>query len=234
MTVSSNPIPDFSRDQILTAAIRLTGILSYSRDADADQILGASYHLNMALQDLQSDGLVLTTASRTTLALTASTAEYTLSSDVLDVELGQDDTAGTIINSGGTAETIVKAMSRGEYQTLAVKTVTGLPSRCYVERRAPLKLVFWPVPNSSSLTFRYTQVKFLRAADNGAVTMDTQRTAIKYLTYATASGVAFDSNQPEKGSAFRGMAAEERERFRAGDKQHGTLRFRVGHVGRNW
>jgi hypothetical protein len=234
MTVSANPTPDFERDQILTSAIRVCGLITDGEPPSSDQIAQAAFHLNLALQEVQAEGLVLTTVTRTTLALVAGTAEYTLPSDVIDVELGQDDAVGSIISATGTAETIVKTLSRGEWMNLAVKNVPGPPSRAYVEKKGATSIVFWPVPDSSVSTFRYSKVTLLRGADTGVVTMETRRTWTSYLMYATASGVAFDNSMAEKGQLFMGIAEKKFNKCKAGDTQHGTIRFSVGHNARNW
>jgi len=235
VTVSANPTPDFQRDQILNAAVRLCGLLTAGELADSDAISAASFHLNLALQELQAADLVVTSVNRTTLALVSGQAEYTLPADVIDVELGQDDALGSIISSTGTSETIVKTMSRGEWMNLAVKDVAGRPSRGYVEKKATTSIVFWPVPDTSVSTFRYSSVTLLRGADTGAVTMQTRRTWTSYLLYATASGVAFDNSMTDKGNNFMAIAQKKLEACKAGDTQHGAIRFAVGRCsGRNW
>jgi hypothetical protein len=234
MTVSANPTPDFGRDQILTAAIRLCGLLTDGEAPSPDQISQATFHLNTAIQELQAADLVLTTVTRATLALVAGTAEYDLPDDVIDVELGQDDAIGAIVSTNGVVETIVKTMSRGEWMNISVKTVAGRPSRAYIEKRALTRVVFWPVPDSSVSTFRYSSVTFLRGADTGLVTMQTRRTWTSYLMYATASGVAFDNSMADKGGTFMGIADEKLAICKAGDAQHGAIRFGVGPMRRNW
>jgi hypothetical protein len=236
MTVSANPTPDFQRDQILTAAIGICGLLPDGVEATADQIARAAFHFSNALLDLQSEGVVLITAVRTTLALTSGTSEYDLPTDVIDVELGQDDTIGTLINSAGTAETQVKTMSRGEWMNIAVKTtLTGNPSRCLIDKgMTPLKAVFWPVPNSSLISFRYTKVRLLRDSDTGATTMDLKRTWTPYMMYATAVGVALDNSKVDQAALFKTWADAKLNKCKAGDSNHGSIRFRVGQRGRNW
>ena len=234
MTVSANPTPDFQRDQILTAAIRLCGLLTDGEAASPDQISQATFHLNMAIQELQAADLVLTTVSRATLSLISGTAEYDLPADVIDVELGQDDALGSIVSSSGTIETIVKTMSRAEWMNLAVKTVPGRPSRAYIEKRALTRVVFWPVPDTSVSTFRYSSVTLLRGADTGLTTMQTRRAWSSYLMYAVACGVAFDNSMADKGGMFMGIAEKKLAVCKAGDSQHGAIRFAVGRNSRNW
>lgn len=233
MTVSANPTPDFNRDQILTAAIRRCGILTDGEAPSADQLSQATFHLNLAIQELQACDLVLTSVTRTTLSLSAGVAEYALPSDVIDVELGQDDSIGSIITSGQSAEPIVKTMSRAEWMNIAVKNQPGRPARAYVEKKALTTVVFWPVPDAA-YTFRYSSVTFLRGSDTGLVTMQTRRTWSSYLVNAVASGVAFDNSMSDKGGMFMQIAEKKLAACKAGDAQHGAIRFSVGPYRRNW
>lgn len=234
MTVSVNPLPDFQRDQMLVGAIRLCGVLTAGEYPAADQIEGALFHFRLALDELQSDGVVLTTVERTTLTLATGTAEYALPSDVLDIAAGQDDALGTITSALGTGETIVKTMGRGEYQNIAVKTNQGRPSRCYVEKQNGTKAVFWPVPDSNSTTFNYAKVRLLRDNDTGATTMDLRRVWAPYMVYATASGVAFDNSLTDKGNNFKALAEAKLAKYKAGDTQQGNIRFQIRHNAKNW
>jgi hypothetical protein len=235
MSTSANPTPDFQRDQILTAAIRMCGLLEGSQEPSPDQLANASFHFNLALQNLQSVGLILTTAERVSLPLISGQVSYQLASDTIDVELGQDDTIGTVLTAGSSVETQVKTMSRGEYMNIASKsTLTGNPSRAYVEKQGTVSIIFWPVPNSSTITFNYTRVRLLRGGDTGAVTLDIRRTWTLYMTYFVAMGVAFESSKSDLASVFKGLADEQRKRCEAGDTQKGNIRLRVGHRARNW
>lgn len=235
MTVSTNTLPDLQRDELLDAAIRLTGILPEDEEASTKLIRMAATHLNLELSTLQAEGVVISTIERSTVTFVASTAEYTLPTDTLDVELGQGDTMGTVKDTSGTTETMVTTMSRGEYLQLAVKTTTGRPSRCYVERStSAVKLIFWPVPDSTMATFQFTRVRLLKAGDSGTVTMDLIRTWTQYLVFAVASSIALNSSLFDRGGYLRQRADQLLERCKAGDAQHGTIRLTVGHSGRNW
>src|SRR5512141_2562193 len=108
MTIGTNPTTDFQRDQLIAAAYHLTAILPSGKDPNANQTAIGATFLNLVLQELQADGVVLTSAVRTTLALVDGTAEYTLETDTIDVRVDSDDTIGTIIPAtAGDAETIV-------------------------------------------------------------------------------------------------------------------------------
>ena len=236
MTVSTNPTPNFQRDELLDMAIRLTGILPEDEEPSQKLIRLAATNLDLELQTLQAAGSIISTIERSTLVLVAGTYEYTLATDTIDVELGQGDTIGTIKDTSGTVETQVSTMSRGEYLQLAVKTtVTGRPSRCYVEKMATtVKLVFWPIPDATMATFQYTRVRLLRAGDSGTVTMDLVRTWSQFLVFAVASSVAMMSSLFDRAQYLRARADQMLAKCEAGDAQHGAIQLRVGHSGKNW
>jgi len=237
MTVSANPTPDFQRDQLLLAAYGVCGLIPMGSAPDADQLARGATLMNLVLDELQADGVVLTSAVRTTLALVSGIAEYTLDTDTIDVRVDSDDTVGTIIPaSSSDAETIVRSMSDNEYLKIASKsTMTGRPSRCFIDKAGnTLKAVFWPVPNSSLISFRYTKIRLLRATDTGAVTLELRRVWCPYVMWATAAGIAYDNSKPELGAQFDAKAASIRERTKGQDIQRVAVRFRVGHSGRNW
>lgn len=234
MTVSTNSTPDLQRDQLLTAAIRQVGIIEQRQTPTPEQFDQATVHLDNALSELQLIGKVLQTSERTTLTLTSGTGEYDLPADTLNVENTGNDVLGMIVDSGGVSETVVRAMSIGDWNTIAQKTVTGRPSRAYVERHATVRIVFWPIPDANSISFRYVKTRFFRANDTGAVTMDLNRTYRPFLMYRVAAGVARDNSQVEKSAVLDAQADRYLRLVNVRDQEDVTVRFRIGHSGRNW
>jgi hypothetical protein len=233
MTDPTIAVPNFQRDQILTAAIRLTGILPYGKQPSADQIAATAVHLNLTLDELQSDNIVRRQVERTTLALTSSVATYDLGADIMDIEMGSGDVAGTVYSAANTAESIVTSISIGDFGKLTSKSTAGRPSRVLVEHLATPKLTFWPIPDGD-MTFRYVKVRWLFQSATGATTLDLRRSWLSYITYAVAIGVCMENSLFEKAQFFVGLAAQKKALAQAGDVERGNIRFRVGHSGRNW
>jgi hypothetical protein len=154
----------------------------------------ASDLLGMELDALQTEGIVVTHVERTTQALVAGTAEYTLASDTLDVFVGPDNVAGTVFASGG-AETPVRVISRAEYQAIAKKDTQALPTMVFVERLASVKLVFWCTPNAT-LTFRYSRIRLPRDMDTGSRTLDLARRWQKAICFSMAYQLALAKSAP--------------------------------------
>lgn len=235
MTSPTLPVTDFQRDQILTAAIRLTGILPYGEEPLPEVIDAAAMAFQLVLDELQSDNVLLTQRERTTQALTSGTASYTLATDTLDIEVGPNGIAGSIITAAGEAETLVTAMALHEYSAIAIKdTMAARPSRVYVEKKNTTTLVFWPVPDSSTISFRYTRIRLLMQSDTGATTMDLRRTWTPYCTFATAAQIALQNSMFEKAQMLRGWAENLKTSARSGDAERGPIKLRIRHSGRNW
>lgn len=237
MTVSANFALDYQRDQILTTAFRLAGVL----DADGvlnqpDARMGADF-MQLELMHLQAEGVVLRTVERTTLTLVPGTTSYVLPADTVDIDTGPNGIAGTIVpvaNLG--AETPVVAMSRAEYMVQNDKTGTTMatPLRVYVERGASVSLIFWPAPDATAPLFRYSRIRLIRDMDTGAVTVDLARRWLQFVTYAVATQVAMSKSiDLNRVSWLRKRAEEMKERLMADDTERGTIRIRISH-NRRW
>ena len=75
MTTSTNTSPDIQRDTLLTAAIRLTGILPVTQAPKPELLELAALHLTMEMEALQATGKILRTVERTSLPLVSGTSE---------------------------------------------------------------------------------------------------------------------------------------------------------------
>lgn len=236
MTVSANSALDYQRDQLIRMSYQLTGLLEAGREPSAADLSMASDFMNLELMSLQADGVILRTIERATLTLVAGTAEYTLPSDTIDVQLGPNDQFGSIIPASG-GETMVMAMTRAEWLDLSDKSsnTTGRPTRAYLERQATVTATLWPVPDASAVSLRYSRVRLLRDADTGAVTLDLARRWLKFVAYATA--VHLGRAKSITSDAIKGLeiqADKLKKACLADDNQRGKLRFRLAHVGRHW
>jgi hypothetical protein len=234
MTVSANSSMDFSRDEIITMAYQYARLVESGQAPSGDDIAMGANFFNLELMNLQSEGIVLRTAERTTLALVTGTAEYTLPAEVIDIEVGPNNQVGTIVPASG-GESIVTLIHRSDYLDLATKTNQGRPTQVYVEKQDRVKLVFWPVPDSSSPTFRYAKIRLLRDMDSGTVTTDLARRWLQAVTYAVASQVALAKSMPLELVGFLRAEAERlKTTLRMDDAQRGKIRMRMAHSGRHW
>lgn len=227
MATSSTSTFELTADALIRRSLQIAGLLEASQTPVADDLSQGRDLLMMELLALQSEGVTITQTSRTTQALVASTAEYALATEVLDVAIDGNGLAGTVYPSTN-VETPVRSISRSEYNQIPTKDTEGTPSLVVVERLATVSLLFWPVP-SAAMTFRYLKMRFPRDLDNGGRTLDIARRWQKALAYMLAYQFAFaKSLPPDRRGALKGEAAEQKALAKASDVEKGPMTLYVG------
>lgn len=231
MTVSANNAFDLSRDVLIKRAMQLAGLLDADGTPQTGFLSMAADFLNMELLSLANDGVTLYQKERTTLALVASTATYSLPTDVIDVVVGPDGFAGTIVDSDNN-ETRVMATATHEYTMLSNKdSESANPTHVAIEKFSTVRVTFYPVP-SETATFRFQKVRLIRDVDTGAVTMDVARRWQKYIWLQMAAHLARASSKPsDLVSDLRKEAADAKERAVRSDRENMAGQFYIPRYG---
>ncbi len=218
MTTAATSTFELGRDALIRRGYQTAGLLEVSQNPSGDDISLAADILQMELVSLISESTAPTWVTRTTQALVASTAAYTLT-DCLDVVIDANNAAGTIVPSSG-SETVVQAITRAEYQQISNKTSSGTPSLVYVERLASVTVTFWPVPAATS-TFRYSSLRWPRDMATGAQTLDLSKRWMKAITYSLAHQLALAKSAPlDRVQYLEGLAERFKMRARESDVEH--------------
>jgi hypothetical protein len=229
MTTQTTSISELTVDELIELAWNTSGMLTAGKHpSPAEYNLGHKM-LEMELGSLQRDGHMLRDRENTTLTFVAGTNQYDLPSDVLDVIVGTNDVVGTIIDTSGGAETIVTSMSLQEWMTLSTKNLTNgaRPTKVLIEKLGRIRLTFWPTPDSSIASLRYTRINFIKGATQGDRTIDVMRTWQEYLMYAVAAKLCAASSLPlERVGYFRQLADAEKRNCLVQDQEHGNAFFR--------
>lgn len=220
MTVSANSDFNLTVGQIVKQGLQLAGLLPLGQEPRTDQQADARLILGARVSELQAKGLILGTAERTTLALTSGTASYALASDTIDVT-GD----GMVLLSGSTIETVVMQFPWANYQQLADKTLSGLPTQMYVEKKATVSVLVYPVPNAA-MTLSYRRVRLFKNVDSGGVTPDVWARQLRLLALYLAHDLALAGNLPLNKITYLGGLVALSERTLLGDsEERGDLQF---------
>lgn len=194
MTVGATNTFTEQRDLIIADALTMVGAVGPGQTPTGEQITHAARVLNALVKSVDAEGTFLWRTIRRTLTTTASTASYTLGTDVLDV----DEPLRYVI-SGQTTGNIIRLTSRKDYMMISDRTQTGVPSQCFVEKVLPnaVTITFWPVPSATSDSIEYTA--YIRAADftTGSDTPDFDSRWIEPLVFGLASRLAYSYSQPD-------------------------------------
>lgn len=229
MTVQTDPIRELTVDELIELSWNESGMLTAGKHPSPEEYALGHKLLELELGALQLEGHMLRERSSTTLAFTSGTSQYYLPTDVIDVFTTPNDVAGTIVDSSGGAETLVMVMGMGEWMSLSNKTLTNnaRPSKVLIEKFDRVRLTFWPVPDSTVTSFRYTKIGFVRGTMDGSKTIDVVRTWQKYLMYAVAAEICAASSLPlDRVGFFAQRAAEQKAKCLANDQETGNTYFR--------
>jgi len=225
MSVSTNQNFELTTDQLCRRAYQLAGLLEAGQVVQANDLALAHDLLGMELDALQADGVVLRTVERTTLALTSTTnPEYTLPAATIDVYVGNDNVAGTIVPTQGN-ETLVRAISRQEYLQISNKLSNATPSLVYIEKQGTTKVCFWPVPAVTNSSFRYNRIR-LPYDSEGSKTLDLARRWQKAICYMLAWQLALAKSLPaDRVSMLRSVGEEAKAKAVAGDIESTSIQM---------
>jgi len=143
--------------------------------------------MNLLTIEWQNRGINLWTIEAGTISLVADTATYNLPTDTIDL-LDQVIRTGT-----GTSQTdlTISRMSASEYAALPNKNTTGRPIKVWIDRQIVTPTVtFWPIPNVSTYTFAYWQLRRIEDAGDGVETPDIPFRFVPALTAGIAMRIA--------------------------------------------
>lgn len=138
--------------QIVTQALRKSGILAFGETAAAEDADAAKDELDAMLKSWQAMGYNLwtkTSGSHTMTATAAQTLTPVRPLSILSCRFKESSSA---------TELVMTRMTRDEYDSLPDKTTTGTPTMFYYDRqREAARLYVWPILSSvTAQTLEYT------------------------------------------------------------------------------
>jgi hypothetical protein len=211
---------NLNADQYTKKALQLCGTLGLGREPPNQVLQDARDILSTMLKTLQSRGVTLTQAVPLTLTLSNGTASYPLPTNLIDVEFPM-----TVMASGATSETWVEKMIWSDYQVISDKTVTGTPTRCYVEKLSTLTAKFWSVPNGT-YTANYRGIQLIDDMSAGTTTPGLTQRWMGALMWRFAYWLSFPLNVPAAKRQELKTEAEQQERdVLGGENERGDLQL---------
>jgi len=172
--------------------------------------------MNLLLADWANRGVHLWMVAAVSEALTASTASYTLDSDIIDI-------MDVVIRRDGT-DYLLERISRNEYQNLPVKTVEGRPTQYWVDRQLSTPVIhLYPTPENSTDTLRF--YKMARVDDINA-SVNNAEVPYRFLP-ALTSGLAYYlavKRAPEKVQLLKALYEEDMYRAEQTDRDDTNMR----------
>jgi len=175
--------------------------------------------MNIMFADWANRGLNLWTIEQRSVTMVASTAQYSLPADTINV-------LSAVIRTGtGTSQSdiTIDRISRAEYLHLPDKNTTARPSQFYVERStAPLLFVYPSPDTSATYTFRYYAVRRMNDVGTYANTADVSFRFIPALVAGLAYYLAL-KQAPDRVQLLKALYEEEFARAAAEDRDTASV-----------
>jgi len=201
-TYNFNP----AADQLVRAALQLCGVTGLGRAVKPEYMQDGRDVLSGILKGLQAFGVTLTQMVRSTLVLVPGQAQYALPTTFIDVE----SEVTTLTDTDGESETFVDRMAYTDWRIIADKTISGLPTRVFIEKTNVLTAFFWSVPDKA-YTWNYRGLQLLPDMSDGAQTTGLTQRWSEAVTFRLAYKLSFPLNVP---SQRRAELQVESERLR--------------------
>ena len=180
---------NLTRNQIIEAAYRKTGVLDSGEPLSGTEISEGNLALNIIIKDWRNKGIFLWEHSKKTQSLSASTSSYTLGNDVIHLEKAYYTSDNT--------DTPVEVISYSHYLDIRNKSSeSSNPTHVALDYATSTRTLWvYPTPNAS-LTLTYLAVlrgKDLETANgNPQVPQELLRTLIYDLANDLADDVRLD------------------------------------------
>lgn len=235
MTISTNRTREFTVDQLVELAYSRAGLRTDYQILTAAQYGNARKLLDLAMMDLEAQGVLARSVEFDSVAVTAGVADYSLPETVLEVvgeaswvPQGQPAAAGDF-------EVPLMQVSLDSWNAIPNKLQSGTPYEFAVIRSTnPLSVKLYYVPaESGSVRF---MVQRLRASSvQGAATPDFERYWAEYLVSWVAAELAMSAMLPlNRVKYLRDQAAESLGHCKGKSSRQLASQIRCGHKVRTW
>lgn len=203
MTTSGSTDFSVDRDDLIEGALRICGVLDpESGSATATQLTVGAEALNILVKALEADGMPLWAIKKKTITLTASQANYTVSS--LSIGRPLKIVAAYRTDSSGTdpIDTPMRVITRDEYISRSSKSTEGVPLEIWYDPQltnALATVYVYPTPSSTVAT-DYTVSIYYQAPfedfDASTDTPDFPQEWYKCIKWMLANELAYEYGVP--------------------------------------
>lgn len=169
MTIATTSTTELNVDELITTSLQMIGFLNPGHQATSGDLDLGRRILGLGLQSLANTGVKLRMRDLLTLTLTPDVAYIDCPADTVSVERG-----GVIKNVDGLTEIPIEAIEIQRYQSMPVKTTSGMPTYYWPEQQSSgiWRIYFYPVTTSDWPTFIVPRVRKSRDVNAGNLTVD--------------------------------------------------------------
>lgn len=201
MSTSGTTNFNVDRNQIISGALRLCGVLAEGETATTEQINNGAEALNMLVKRLMADGMPLWAMKQYSVTLVAGQKEYTIGvGEAVNTAKPLRVVQAFNHMTSGSLDIPMRIVTRDEYNKLGNKTSSGNPIQIFYE---PLnetgKLHVFPVPDSTSASQNVVTLVYQRPFedfDSSTDTPDFPQEWLETIKYLLATRLAGEYQTP--------------------------------------
>lgn len=212
---------DLSRTGILRLAYQFVGIVPAGQDPDTNQLQMGSDVLNVVIKSWENKGIYLTHVERTTTALVAGQAQYTMAANTLDI-----DDRTPYVSDGNGVDQPITMIPRQQYMAITDKTTQSQPTLMYVEKATTVSFFLYPVPDGTWPTITYPRVLLLSDMDSASSTTGLPSKYLRALALDVATLLAFHTGFLDRQAALEERARAAISEATNDDTERGNIRMR--------
>lgn len=226
MATSGSTNFSLTRDQIISHALQLLGVIGSGETASANDVTYCSNALNMMTKAWQAQGIHLWKETSATVTIVADTYQYSVSPRPLNIISAR-------YSYGSGLDRKMKKLGRSEYDAIPTKTTSTGPSTCfhYSPQLTTGQLYVWPVPTSSEVSnsdsIKITYMASLEDFDASGDDPDFPQEWLDCLAYnlavrvAPAFGLSLSKANPDIIQTAMALLGE----MQAWDSEEGSIRI---------
>ena len=216
-----------SRDDLIAAALRLTGRFGAGVTIPAEDITNCAHALNIIVKEMVIEGLPLWCIQNVSVPLISGQATYNLST-ITGQTLPQRILDGYLTLVASNSDVQFAPKSRFDYDSLGFKTQLGQPNQCFYDPQLGAgTLTMYPVPDATGSYVYHALIQrqiqdFNLATDNP----DFPQEAFPLLKWCLADEVALEYETPEgKRREINQKAVGLKEKFFAYQQEYASVQF---------
>jgi hypothetical protein len=214
-----------SRDDIIGAALRLTGAFGDQDVIPATDITNCAQALNILAKEMANDGLPLWCVVDFPVAMVAGQAVYNLST--LTGQPRPLRLLDLYLRSATGNDVTMKIVSRYDYDTLGSKSSTGVPNQAYYDPQlGAATITLYDVPIDATHTMHVVYQRQIQDFNLSSDNPDFPQEAFRLLKWCLADEIALEYQASAGVRNEIGMRANMyREKFFASEQEQTSIFF---------
>jgi len=187
---------NMSRDDLISASLRLCGVFASGETPPAEDITNCAQALNIIVKSMVLSGLPLWCVQDIAVPMVAGQAQYNLSA-IVGSPLPLRILDGYLVDNTTDSSVTIAMTSRYDWDTLGLKSTQGIPNQAFYDPQLNAgTIVMSPVPVDSTHTYHVVIQRQIQDFNLSTDNPDFPQEAFHMLKWALADEIALEYQTP--------------------------------------